>query len=172
MSAVAPVAPPSAKHTTTPESPQLIKSPAVLACIAPLGTVQNCGWATSEFFQIRKKLPSRATLHNGRGNLGLWFRLVRDALLQAVSVGAAFFASIDVAVHIEVDMRCGPLWGDIDAMVSSPFPPPVKLHKKAFIWKYVAEVHRGFAGVKTTTTASVNPVLGVPNDSKILCGVL
>jgi len=38
-------------------------------------------------------------------------------------------------------MRRRPFWGDVHAVVSSLFPPPVDLHKKALIWKYVAEVH-------------------------------
>jgi hypothetical protein len=77
----------------------------------------------------------------GSGNISLWFRLVRNALLQAISIRAAVFASINVAVRIKVDMRRRPFWGDVDAMVASLFPPPVELHKKAFVWKYVAEVH-------------------------------
>lgn len=74
-------------------------------------------------------------------DISLGFRVIRGAWLQAVSIRTTVFASIDVAVRIEVNMRRRPLGRDIDAMIAGSFSPPVQLHEKAFIWKYVAEIH-------------------------------
>lgn len=56
-------------------------------------------------FSDQKKLtPPCATFQKrpgpGSENINLGFRLVRDALLQAISICATIFAAIDVAVRV------------------------------------------------------------------------
>lgn len=105
-------------------------------------------------------------------NITLWFRCVRGALFQTISVRAASFAGIDVTVRIKVDMSRRPLRGDVDAMVPSLVTPPIELHKEGFIWDYVAIAQRRFAGVQPAATTSVNPILCIPDCPEFFCSFL
>jgi hypothetical protein len=89
-----------------------------------------------------------------------WARPIRDALFQAIRIGAAAFAVINIAVGIKVDVRIGPLWGYVDAVRTHVFAPPRDFHKKIIVRKQEAVIDCASAGLHPSL---VYPVLDIPD---------
>lgn len=103
------------------------------------------------------------------GGMPLWFCSVRDALFQAISVRAAPFAPIDLAVTVEVNFCRRPFWGDIDAVPTLTCAPPIESHKKFFIRKDASNITRCLIWTQISPDDSILCVQDVAN---VLCTVL
>jgi hypothetical protein len=98
--------------------------------------------------------------------MALWLCCIRGALLQAIHIAPMAFASIDITVYIEINMRGRPPRDNIYAMIASLLAPPIELHEKILIRKYVTVICRYFARIQTSATTSVDPVLRIPDGSE------